>query len=93
MGLYCRRYENVMYPKHLCYGKVVCYVMARDNVINTRLSDSEYEPIETIMKSEGCSESEAVRKCVRVMRVYSDEKILDIIQSEEFEAITKLMSD
>jgi hypothetical protein len=67
--------------------------MARDNVINTRLSDSEYKPIQTIMENEGCSESEAVRKCVRVMRVYSDEEILEIVQSEEFEAITKLMSD
>lgn len=70
-----------------------CYMMARDNVINTRLSDSEYKPIQTIMDSEGCSESEAVRKCVRVMRVYSDEEILDIVQSEEFEAITRLMTD
>lgn len=67
--------------------------MGRDNIVQTRLSDSEYEPIKTIVDAEGCSESEAVRKCIRVMRVYTDEEILELIRSEEFQAISKLMSD
>jgi hypothetical protein len=67
--------------------------MSREHVVQTRLSDSEYEPIETIVNAEDCSESEAVRKCIRAMRVYSDDELLDMIQSEEFEAITRLMGD
>lgn len=67
--------------------------MSREHVVQTRLSDSEYEPVETIKDAEQCSEAEAIRKCVRAMRVYSDEELLDLIQSEEFEAITRLMGD
>jgi len=67
--------------------------MGREHVIQTRLSDSEYEPIKTIVESEGCSESEAMRKCIRIMRVYEDDDIVELIRSEEFEAITKLMGD
>lgn len=67
--------------------------MGRDNVVQTRLSDAEYEPIKTIVEAEQCSESEALRKCVRVVRVYEDEDIIELIRSEEFEAITRLMGD
>ena len=56
--------------------------MGRDNVVQTRLSDAEYEPIKTIVEAEECSESEALRKCVRVMRVYEDEDIVELIRSE-----------
>jgi len=57
------------------------------------VSDAEYEPIKTIVEAEECSESEALRKCVRVMRVYEDEDIVELIRSEEFEAITRLMGN
>jgi len=65
--------------------------MSRENVVQTRLSGPEYQPIKTIKEAENCSEAEAVRKCVRAMRVYSDDELLDLIQSEEFKAISKLM--
>jgi len=77
------------------YNLVGCNwsLMARDNVVQTRLSDSEYEPIKTISREEGCSESEAARKCIRAMRVYGDEELLELIRSDEFEAITRIMTD
>jgi hypothetical protein len=67
--------------------------MGRSNIVQTRLSDAEYSPIETIVEEEGCSEAEAVRKCIRAMRVYSDDELIELIRSDEFEAITRLMND
>jgi len=65
--------------------------MARDHVVQARLSDSEYDTVETITDEFSCSDAEALRKCVRVVRVYEDDELLDMIRSEEFEAITRLM--
>jgi hypothetical protein len=67
--------------------------MSRDNVVQTRLSDPEFEVIETITSEMGCSQSEALRKCVRISRVYTDEELMEAIRSEEFRAVTKLMGD
>lgn len=67
--------------------------MGRDNIVQTRLSDAEYTPIETIVEEEECSEAEAVRKCIRAMRAYSDDELIELIRSDEFEAITRLMRD
>jgi len=65
--------------------------MARDNVVQARLSDSEYETVETVAEEFTCSDAEALRKCIRVVRVYEDEELVDMMNSEEFEAVTRLM--
>ena len=65
--------------------------MTRDNVLQVRLSDSEIKVVEMISDEMKCSKAEAVRKCIRVTRVYSDDELLEMIQSEEFNAVTRLM--